>query len=228
MGVEVSKPVISNESRLFNFSNEGGYGGRFRFLKNITGLWLLQKCEESWKKIGSRTSPAQIIAAARESGRFDSLIRPNDPVFLNPKDMPEAIRRFCGATGQPRPKSAGETARCVFLSLAMAYREVLGQIEGVAKRKVRKIHVIGGGSQNDYLNQLTADACGLEVVAGPAEATITGNLIVQYAAFHEQKALSKAKKVFSSAGRIRNFTPAAGKTYKKLYLEFSRLGKRIR
>jgi rhamnulokinase len=220
MGIEILEPLITAGGLKFNFSNEGGFGGSFRYLKNIMGLWLLQRSEEAWEKEGKKISPDQVLQAAREAESFQSMVYPNDGFFLMPPDMPKAIRNFCASTNQAEPRSLGETARCIFLSLAMAYREVRDQIEEVSRTKIEKIHILGGGSQNGYLNQLTADVCGLEVVAGPSEATVLGNLIVQFDALQEVKSLARAKSVFSAVMGCRNYHPEKGRNYDELFRKF--------
>jgi len=178
VGIEVSAPIITSESRESNFTNEGGVGGRVRFLKNVAGLWLLQQCRKSWEKERKWTY-GELMAAAEAAPRFGALIDPDSPAFLNPPDMPEAIASFCRRTGQAPPETMAAHARCILESLALKCRHVLEQLERIRKRRFQTIHIIGGGSQNTLLCQLTADAAGLPVIAGPAEATSAGNILVQ-------------------------------------------------
>ena len=178
VGVEVPGPIITSESRESNFTNEGSVGGRTRFLKNIAGLWLLQQCRKIWEKERKWTYD-ELMAAAEAAPRFVALIDPDSPDFLNPPDMPEAIASFCLKTGQAPPDTIAAHARCILESLALKCRHVLEQLEQIRKRRFQTIHIIGGGSQNTLLCQLTADASGLSVVAGPVEATSAGNILVQ-------------------------------------------------
>lgn len=178
VGVEVPGPIITTESRESNFTNEGGVGGRVRFLKNVAGLWLLQQCRKSWEKERKWTY-GELMAAAEAAPRFGALIDPDSPDFLNPPDMPEAIASFCLKTGQAPPETIGAHTRCILESLALKCRHVLVQLEQMRKRPLQTIHIIGGGCQNTLLCHLTADAAGLPLVAGPAEATSAGNILVQ-------------------------------------------------
>jgi rhamnulokinase len=178
VGVEVPGPIITSESLESNFTNEGGVGGRVRFLKNVAGLWLLQQCRKSWEKERKWTYE-ELMATAEAAPRFGALIDLDSPDFLNPFDMPEAIASFCRRTGQAPPETIAAHTRCILESLALKCRHVLEQLERIRKRRFQTIHIIGGGSQNTLLCQLTADASGLPVVAGPAEATSAGNILVQ-------------------------------------------------
>jgi rhamnulokinase len=179
VGVEAPAPVISPASLAANFTNEGGVGGTVRFLKNVTGLWLLQGCRKAWAAAGDIAAYEELIAAAEDAPRFAALVDPDDPGFLNPPDMPEAIAAFCRRTGQSVPPTKAAMVRSILESLALKYRYVIDQLRAVLGRPIEKVHVIGGGSRNALLCRLTADATGLPVVAGPAEATAIGNILVQ-------------------------------------------------
>jgi rhamnulokinase len=179
VGVEAPAPVISPASLAANFTNEGGVGGTVRFLKNVCGLWLLQGCRKAWAAVGDGASYEELVAAAESAPRFAALVDPDDPGFLNPPDMPEAIAAFCRRTGQSAPPTKAATVRSVLESLALKYRFVIDQLRAVLGHPIDKVHVIGGGSRNALLCRLTADATGLSVVAGPAEATALGNILVQ-------------------------------------------------
>lgn len=180
MGIETDSPILTDESFKYLFTNEGGVGKKIRYLKNITGLWLLQECKKIWDK-EKELSYTELISQCKKVKPFQSLIDPDDPSFMNPEDMPAAIRGYCLKTGQTAPQTIPEFARCIFESLAMKYRIVLNQLKEVSPHPIEKIHMIGGGSLNTFLCQLTADACGLPVIAGPAEATALGNILVQIA-----------------------------------------------
>jgi rhamnulokinase len=180
MGIEIDEPILTEESFKFLFTNEGGVGKKIRYLKNITGLWLLQECKKVWDK--EEVVPyAELISRCKKVKAFRSIVDPDDPLFMNPENMPAAIREYCLKTGQEAPESMGEFGRCIFESLAMKYRNVLDQLRQVSPHPIEKIHMIGGGSLNTLLCQFTADATGLPVVAGPAEATALGNILVQIA-----------------------------------------------
>lgn len=180
MGIETDEPILSDDSFKYLFTNEGGVGKKIRYLKNITGLWLLQECKKIWDKDGE-TPYSELIGQCKKVKAFRSLIDPDDPMFMNPENMPAAISEYCRKTGQAVPETQAEFARCIFESLALKYRDVLGQLMQVSPHPIEKIHMIGGGSLNAMLCQFTADATGLPVIAGPAEATALGNILVQIA-----------------------------------------------
>lgn len=178
MGIEVPTVICTDLSQKFNFTNEGGVSGTFRLLKNVMGLWLVQECRTAWRG-QSDYDYITLTEMASRAAPFGALIDPNCPDFLNPPDMPAAICRYCEQTGQPPPASIGETVRCILESLALEYRRVLGQLRLVHSRPIRTIHIVGGGAQNQLLCQFTANATGLPVLAGPSEATASGNILVQ-------------------------------------------------
>jgi rhamnulokinase len=179
VGLELDQPVLTEASRLANFSNEGGVDGRIRYLRNVMGLWLLQESVRTWELAGRSVDlPALVEAAAQLPPRI-RIIDPDDAAFLPPGDMPSRIAEACARTGQPVPAGEAETVRCIIDSLAVAYRRTVRQAAELAGRKVDIIHLVGGGAQNALLCQLTADACGLPVLAGPVEATALGNVLVQ-------------------------------------------------
>ena len=179
MGAELAEPNVSDAALRYNFTNEGGMGGRFRFLKNIMGLWLVQETRRTWQAQGRDRSYAELTEAARQAPAFGALFDPDDARFLPPGDMASRISAICAETGQTTPGSEGAVIRSMLESLALKYRWVLERLEEVLDRRLEPIHVVGGGIQNELLCQLTADAAGRPVVAGPAEATAMGNLLVQ-------------------------------------------------
>jgi rhamnulokinase len=179
VGVELPEPILSEQARALNFTNEGGVGGTIRFLKNVGGLWLLQECQRQWQREGRQYSWTELVALAEAAAPLRSLVDPDAPEFLHPDDMPAAIRSHCRRAGQPEPESVGALVRCCLESLALKYRWVVEALCSLTGRQLDTIRVVGGGSQNALLCQLTADACGRRVVAGPVEATALGNLLVQ-------------------------------------------------
>ena len=179
MGIETEKPVITDESFKLNFTNEGGVEGTIRFLKNICGMWLLEKCRQEWGAVSDENSYPQLIADAKMTDGFISFINPDDADFANPDSMVKAIQHYCEKTGQVIPRTKAEITRCIFESLAMRYKEILGHLQSFATFPIEKLHVIGGGSKNAMLNQFTANALGIPVVAGPMEATAIGNVMIQ-------------------------------------------------
>jgi rhamnulokinase len=207
VGVEERAPVISAKSLDANFTNEGGIGGTVRFLKNVSGLWLVQGCRRCW----STQTPVtydELTRAAAEAPAFAALVDPDDPVFLNPPDMPEAIEDFCRRTGQKPPATRGAVVRSLLESLALKYRQVIDELSHVLGRPIERIHVIGGGSRNSLLCQLTADATGLPVVAGPAEATAIGNVLVQALATGRVSSPAEIRAIIRSSFELRTFSPA--------------------
>ena len=179
MGVEIREPHVTDTALACNFTNEGGVEGTIRFLKNISGLFLLQETQRSWReKENLNVGYADAVHMAEAAPPFVSWVDPDDPSFLNPDDMPAAIRAYCRRTGQPVPVDNGALLRCIFESLALKYRSVfdmLRQMHG----EIHTLHIVGGGSANMLLNRFTASALGVEVLAGPTEATAIGNLLVQ-------------------------------------------------
>ncbi|WP_295937188.1 rhamnulokinase family protein [uncultured Alistipes sp.] len=179
MGIEVEEPIITAASYEHNFTNEGGIEGTTRFLKNITGMWLLERCRSEWQREGRTYSYPQIVQMARSASAFRSTINPDDASFANPTDMRKAIHSYCSQSGQQTPACDADYIYCIFNSLAARYKEVLTLLSEMAPFRIEKLHVIGGGSQNELLNQFTANAVGIPVVAGPSEATAIGNCMVQ-------------------------------------------------
>lgn len=181
VGLELDEPVLTAEAQAANFTNEGGVDGRIRFLKNVMGLWILQECLRVW----ATEDLPELLKAAAGAPAFAVLVDPDAPEFLAPGDMPARLGEYCARTGQRLPESRAAITRCVLESLALAYRRTLRSAGRIADREVDVVHVIGGGSQNDLLCQLTADACGLPVLAGPVEASALGNVLVQARALGE-------------------------------------------
>lgn len=209
MGTELSEPLIDAESRAANFTNEGGACGKIRFLKNIMGLWILQESRRQWKREGKDHSFAQMEAWAKECEAFRSLVDVDDPSFATPGDMPEKIRAYCRRTGQPVPETVGEVVRCIYESLALKYRGVAESLMALTGKRASVIHVVGGGTKDRFLSQLTADACGIPVCAGPEEATAIGNLMMQLMAAGEVSGLSEARRVVAASFETKQYHPTA-------------------
>jgi rhamnulokinase len=208
MGVEMDAPLMGEACRELNFTNEVGFGGTVRLLKNIIGLWLVQECRRSWESAGRAWGYAELAQLAEAAEPFRSLIDPDDERFLAPADMPAAIAAYCRETGQPEPVEPGEFVRCSLESLALLYRRTLRSLESLTGRRLDRLHVVGGGSRNDLLNRFTADACEVEVVAGPVEATALGNLLVQAIAAGEIGGLAEGRRVVAESFSLRTFRPA--------------------
>ena len=179
MGIEVPEPVINQQSMELNFTNEGGIEGTTRFLKNITGLWLLEQCRKQWKSKGRDYTYQEMVEMAQSAKAYPGRVNPDDPRFAHPVKMEAELRNALADKGFTAPSNDAEMLSCVFHSLADRYKEVLEMLRQMAPFPIEKLHVIGGGSANDLLNQWTANALGIPVVAGPTEATALGNLMVQ-------------------------------------------------
>jgi rhamnulokinase len=179
MGIETDEPLLTEASMRHNFTNEGGIEGSICFLKNLQGMWLLEECRREWAEKGRSYSYPQIVEMAKASEAFPSIVNPDDPAFAHPLSMCEAIVEYCRMSFQPLPETDSDIAGLIFHSLATRYKETLDTLKAIAPFPIERLHIIGGGSQNKLLNQLTADATGLSVVAGPAEATATGNIMLQ-------------------------------------------------
>ena len=203
IGSELDAPVITPLAMQLNFTNEGGVCGTTRLLKNVMGLWLLQSCQRAW---GTRDYSELIQSAEREKS-FRSLVDPDHESFLRPGDTPAAIDKFCSATEQPSPANAAAYVRAILESLAFKYRLVLSSLEKLIGRRIEQIRVIGGGSRNKLLNQLTADATGRKVLAGPTEATALGNAAVQILATSEATSLKEVRAMIERSFRIEVFEP---------------------
>jgi rhamnulokinase len=221
VGSVIDAPLISPASLEFNFTNEGGIGGTYRFLKNISGLWLVQECRRAWAAEGQSYSYAELTALAESAPPFLALVDPNDAGFLSPGDMPGRIRRYCQQSGQPAPETVGSMVRCALESLALAYRQTIQQVEQVLGYRLEAIHIVGGGSQNRLLNQFAADATGLPVVAGPVEATAIGNLLVQGMALGHLASLEEARQVVRNSFPVEIFEPGKRDAWDQAYLRWS-------
>jgi rhamnulokinase len=208
MGVEVQKAVLTPRALELNMTNEGGIDGTYRLLKNIMGLWLVQQCKRSFDAAGKKYDYAQLVGLAAKAKPFRSIVNLNDERFLNPPDMPKAIQEFCRETKQPVPKTEGELVRCCYESLALKYRETLGSLEELTGEKIEVIHIVGGGSQSQLLNQFAADACQRPVVTGPVEATAMGNLLTQIRADGELGSLAEMREVVRASSTVQRFEPA--------------------
>ena len=207
IGVELPAPLISKDGLSANFTNETGVGGTSRFLRNASGLWILQECRKAWARAGHPFDYFALTSMAAEAEPFRSLVDPNDPIFLRPEDMPAAVREFCRRTGQPEPETAGQFARCALESLALLYRRMLVMLEKTTGRSIERLHIVGGGSKNDLLNQMAADATGREVIAGPVEGTSIGNVLLQALALGHIRDHAELRAIVRDSFPVRHFTP---------------------
>ncbi len=219
VGIEIPEPIINRQSLAFNFTNEGGVGGTFRFLKNCMGLWPVQQCRKAWsaKKEISFDELTQLAATARP---FAAIIDPDYQGFLNPPDMPEAIRAFCRGTGQKPPENSADMTRSILEGLALKYRYIFDQLKQLHPQPIRRIHIIGGGTQNRLLCQFTADATGIPVVAGPVEATAIGNILVQAMGLGIVKSPAEIRRIIANSLELEKYEPQDTKKWNEAYDRF--------
>jgi rhamnulokinase len=210
VGVETPRPITTPHARAAGFTNELGVGGRIRFLSNVNGLWLLQESRRLWASDGNAFSYPELTALAARAVPYRSLIDPDHPSLLSPGDVPSRIAALCRMIGQPVPEGPGAVARCVLDSLACKYRWVLERASAISGQPLRTVHVVGGGTANTVLCQLTADLTGLPVVAGPVEATAIGNLLVQIMADGGLAGLAEARALVRASVPLRRHEPGAG------------------
>ncbi len=207
MGIETKNPIITEESYRLNFTNEGGVDGTTRFLKNITGMWILERCREEWKLDGKTYTYAEIVQMAGSVSSSQFLIDPDNSIFSNPESMVTAITFYCRNSGQKIPSTHAEFIRCIFDSLALKYKYVLDSLQKLSPSPINRLHVIGGGSQNKLLNQLTSNAIGLPVVAGPAEATAMGNIMMQAKGLGLVSSLNEIRSIIRNSVDLELFYP---------------------
>jgi rhamnulokinase len=208
MGIEVPEPIITEQSARLNFTNEGGIEGTTRFLKNITGMWLVEQCRKKWIAQGKDYTYDEMTKMAQSAKAYAGRINPDDPRFANPADMEAEIKAALADKGFSAPANDAEMLSCIYHSLAERYREVLDMLKELAPFPIEKLHIIGGGSANDLLNQWTADAIGMPMVAGPTEATAIGNLMVQAKAAGLVSDRWAMRKMISQTLETRTYSPA--------------------
>jgi len=222
MGIETENPIINDLALRLNFTNEGGVEGTFRVLKNITGLWLVQKCREAWE-MEKKFSYDQLMAMAQGAKSFRFFIDPDWEGFLNPPDMPKAIQQYCIQTGQELPRSPAEFVRGICENLALKYRVILDEIRQISSNPINKIHVIGGGAKNRLLCQLTANATGLPVFAGPAEATAIGNIMMQSKAHGFIQSLVQMREIIRNSFDVVVYEPKKTKEWREAFRLFQKI-----
>jgi rhamnulokinase len=222
-GVEIRRPIISDRTRVANITNEGGYDGTIRFLRNVAGLWVIQSCRRSWADEGTPLTYPELVDAAQTAPGLRSIINPDAPQFHDGEDTPGRIREYCRLDGQPVPETVAEIARCVFDSLALSYRHVVTDLRDIADVAVPTINIVGGGANNALLSQLTADAVGTPVVCGPVEATALGNAAVQLVALGELDNLADIRRVIRASEAQTTYLPRASDAWDGAYATFTRL-----
>ena len=208
MGVAADEPNLSDEFFQLGFTNEGSAEGGVLLLRNLTGLWILQECVRIWDEGGEHHTWAELEESASKAAHFRSFIDPSDAELQSPIDMCTAVKLYCAQTGQPVPQTAGEIARCIFESLSFAYCEVIEDLERITGRVLSTVRIVGGGCLNHFLCQMTADACGREVIAGPVEAAALGNAMVQAVATGHLKNLSEGRAAVKQSVECQSYSPA--------------------
>ncbi|MEH7749251.1 rhamnulokinase [Neobacillus drentensis] len=206
IGVENYFPICVTKALDYNFTNEGGMDYQYRFLKNIMGLWMIQEVRRNYN---NEYSFAELVDLAREAKDFSAVVNVNDDRFLKPENMIQEIMNYCVETGQPIPSTPGEVAKCVYDSLAFSYQDAVNEIEEIFEKRFEKINVIGGGCQNEMLNQLVADVTKKEVYAGPVEATAIGNIVAQLMALNEIKDIKEARTIVKNSFEVKKYLPTA-------------------
>lgn len=222
LGIESPVPVVSEKTLEMNFTNEGGVEGTTRLLKNIMGMWLIQECKRIWDE-EKELDWHEIVEICNAVEPFNCLINPDDPMFLNPGNMPKAIQEYCKKTGQQIPETKGEIARCIYDSLVLKYKFTIKQIESVTGIKIEKLHIIGGGAHNKIMNQLTADAIGIPVFAGPTEATAIGNVMMQAKAIGAVNSLSEIREVVRNSFEVTEYKSSPKLDWDAAYTKFEKL-----
>lgn len=226
MGIEVKEPVVTKETYSLNFTNEGGVNGTIRLLKNICGMWLIERCRNEWQK-EKTVSYDELVSEAEKASAFKCFINPDSSCFANPESMIDAIQNYCKETNQFVPRSVGEIARCIYESLAFRYKQVLGDLQKIASFPIKKLHIIGGGSQNKLLNKYTSDAIGIPVIAGPSEATAMGNILMQAKASGLISDVQTARKIVANSVQLTVFEPHESDIWASHYTDYLKVYKEI-
>ena len=221
------QPVINAQSFEFNFTNEGGIEGTYRFSKNVTGLWVVQQCRLQWQMEGKEFAYTELTDMAKKASHLKTIIDPDFSEFLQPGGMIDKINNYCLLTGQPLPKDEGEVIRGVLQGLALRYRFVIEQLEKISGKETSCIHMVGGGTKNQLLSQFTADAMGRKVITGPVEATAIGNIIAQAIAMGDIADWQEGKDVIRNSFDIQTFQPGDQSEWNKAYVKFKENIKKI-
>ena len=223
MGIETKDAIISDLSYERNFTNEGGIEGTTRFLKNICGMWLYERCRLEWPEEVRKLPHPELQGSAMSVAPFRSIINPDDPAFAAPSSMIGAIQQYCRDTNQLVPETPAEICRCIFDSLALRYRQVFQWLQEFAPFKLDTLHIIGGGSLNKYLNQFTANATGATVLAGPQECTAIGNIMLQAKAAHLVKDTWEMRRIIANSIHLVKYEPQDQETWNQAYNKYIRI-----
>ena len=220
MGIEIPEPIINEDTYNLNFTNEGGVDGTIRFLKNICGMWLLERCRKEWD---AAYSYQDLISESAKCTPFKYLINPDAEVFANPANMTQAISEYCSRTGQSSPRTIGEYVRCIFESLALRYKQVFTSLQQLAPFEIKRLHVIGGGSKNQLLNQFTANALNIPLVTGPSEATAIGNIMLQAKALNLVSDLAEIRQIIRKSENTETIMPQDIDIWNEAYDKFLKI-----
>lgn len=220
LGTELDKPILSAESAALGLSNEMGANGKINYLKNIIGLWLIQESRRAWRKQGSEYSYAELERLALASPPLKCFIDPDSPEFAPPGDIPARVQEFCRRTNQPVPNTVGEIMRCIYESLALKYRFAIDQLRTATGKNFKALHVLGGGTKDGLLCQMSANSTGLSVVAGPIEATAIGNILIQLVALGAIKNIAQGREIVDKTEQLRRFMPANTADWDEAYTSF--------
>jgi sugar (pentulose or hexulose) kinase len=221
MGMEIDRPIVTDTTLEWNYTNEGGVEGRTNLLKNIMGLWLVQECKREWDRGGKTYAYEDLVQMAETASPFLSFIDPDDDSFYSPGDMPRKIREYCAKTCQRIPQTKAEILRCIFESLAFKYRQSLERLESITQTAINKLHILGGGAKNDLLNQFSANAINRAVISGPAEATAIGNIMAQAIALGEVAGTTDAREVIRSSFPLREYVPRDAEQWDEAYHRYT-------
>ncbi|UKK75846.1 MULTISPECIES: rhamnulokinase [Segatella] len=224
MGIESKEPIINENSFDKNFTNEGGIEGTTRFLKNICGMWIYERCRKEWPEV-SGMGHQQILSEAMQAEPFKSLINPDDKIFANPNSMVEAIQTYCKEHNEPVPVGYAAITRCIFESLALRYRQIFSWLKEFADFDINTLHIIGGGSLNQYLNQFTANSLGVKVLAGPQEGTAIGNIMLQAKAAGDVKDIWEMRRFIAFSLELKEFMPQDQEVWDQAYHKYLEITK---
>lgn len=222
-GIEAKEPIINDEVCALNFTNEGGFEDTVRFLKNIMGLWLIQESRRQWRREGEEVGFDQLEKEALASEPFKCFVDVDDPMFESAGNLPKRVKEFCQKTGQYVPETRGEIMRCIYQSIAMKYKYTFNKLGEIANKKYTKINMLGGGIKDKLLCRLTADACNAEVLAGPTEATVMGNIAVAYYALDEIKDFADIRKTVSNSTDIKHYLPENPEAWEEAYERYLKI-----
>jgi rhamnulokinase len=220
LGIETRTPIINKKALKYNFTNEGGVNDTIRFLKNLTGMWLIQECKRVWNETYENLTWEDIDSKAKKAESFQYYINPDDSKFINPNNMVNAIQNYCEDHKQNIPETVGEISRTIFESLAFRYKQIISYIQNITKVSIKVIHIVGGGSNNEFLNQMTSNSLNLPVHAGPMEATAIGNILIQAMATNEIASLKELRNIVRNSFYIKEYHPKHSKLWKKKFKDY--------